>query len=55
MKKGKLNISRIRYSRKAPKILQKLGHEKYRGQRTPSMAEVEPYWQSLWGEKVQNN
>jgi len=54
--KRKPSISSIRCSKRHQKTLQELGHEGYRGQRTPpSMAEVELYWESLWGDKAQHN
>jgi len=32
----------------------KKGNEEYRGQDSISMAEVEPYWKSMWGEAELN-
>ena len=37
------------------KILQRPGHEEYRGQKPRSMAEAETYWKSLCREEAQHN
>jgi hypothetical protein len=54
MKKGTQYIQNKMF-KEDTKNLQKLGHKKYRGQTTPSVAEVEPYWKSLWAEKPRYN
>jgi hypothetical protein len=36
---------------KDPETMKK-GNEEYRGQSSNTMAEVEPYWKSLWGQQT---
>jgi hypothetical protein len=37
------------------KVYRNLGTKNLEAKEPPYMAEVEPYWKSLWGEKVQHN
>jgi hypothetical protein len=38
-----------------PKIYRYLDTKNIEARKYPSVAEVEPYWKSLWGEKAQDN
>jgi hypothetical protein len=56
MKKGKPSIVRIRCLKKTLKqIYRNLGMKIIEARETPSMAEAETYWKSLWGEEVEHN
>ena len=59
MKQGKPNVSRMRCSKKTPPLLpqiyKNLDTKNMEARKRPSVAEVELYWKSLWGEKAQDN
>jgi hypothetical protein len=56
MKKGKPSASRIRCSKKIPKNFRETWAQRIYGPKNlPSMAAVQPYCKSVWGEKAQHN
>jgi len=52
---AKPNIPRIRCSKKPNNYTETWAQRTQRPQNPLSMAEVEPYWKSLWAEKAQYN
>jgi len=55
MEKVKPSIYRIRCSKKPKNYVETWAQRIQRPENPLSMAEVEPYWKSLWGEEAQHD
>jgi hypothetical protein len=55
MKNGKSNKTRINSQRKAKIFYRNLGMKNTQFREPISVAEVEPYWKSFWGERSTAN
>jgi len=54
-KKRETQYIQNKCSKKTPKIYRNLGTKNTDARDPPSIAEVEPYWKSLWGDKAECN